>query len=113
MMEHAWRTVTLKNKNREKKRLILETDQPQYQLVCDFLNLEMPSFGEEIRGCLEEMRRTGRQARFSGNRYSLAAGIERALVTMETDDELLWCEIGTEELIGLIGEWQKKSREIQ
>lgn len=113
MMDHAWRKVTLKNKNREKTRLILETGQPQYQLICDFLNLEMPSFGEEICGCLEEMRHTGRQARFSGNRYSLAAGPERALVTIDAEDELLWCEIGTEDLRGLIAEWKEKSRGIQ
>ncbi|MBR3356938.1 MAG: hypothetical protein IKG46_03830 [Solobacterium sp.] len=112
MTGYTWRTIVLKNRNREKKRLVIEAAESGQDLVCDFINTEMPSFSEMITGSLEEMEKTGKQARFSGNRYSLAAGKEKALITMDTDEELLWCEISTEDLRRLLKEWCERTAEF-
>ena len=112
MTGYTWRTVILKNKTREKKRLVIETEEPSFNIVCDFINIEMPSYSREIMSSLEETEKTGKQTRFSGNRYSLAAGIEKALITLDTEEELLWYEMRTEELIRLLEEWQRKASEL-
>lgn len=108
MKEHSFRTVVLKNKNREKRKTLITFDDETFAVVSDLFNGEMESFHEEISAELKRMQEEDTQARFSGNRISLAADRDRALIYEDTDSEMRWCEIGTDELLELIREWEQE-----
>lgn len=108
MKEHSFRTVVLKNKNREKRKTVITFSDDAYGIVSEFINGELESFHEEISCELKQMKETGSQARFGGSRICFAADPDRTLIYEEGEAKMRWCEIGTDEFLELIREWEQE-----
>ena len=113
MKEHSFRTVVLKNKNREKRKTVISFSDDAYGIVSEFINGELESFHNEICHELKQMKETGVQARFAGNRICFAADTERTLIYENGEAEMCWCEIATEEFLELISEWEQEKQKTE
>ena len=116
MLEHTYREIVLRNGKREKIKLAVDFEDPDYSLLGIFLATEAGTFhreiAEELDAILQGEKETGE---FLGNRCQVVvdggkAGIFDAIAE---DGVGRCCFVPTDELRELLAEWKARSAEVK
>lgn len=115
---YRFKEVTLKNKMKEKRILVIEFDKREMEIVAEFLMTDASLLNYEVLDLIKRvLAGSSKGERFSGNRISLRIKKDTTNLTdlfagmYEGFDTYPAYEIDTVELKRLIEVWKNKSRE--
>lgn len=116
---YYFREVTLKNGSSEKRRLIIEFDEPDMKIVAEFLMADAPLlYGKILHEIDQVLTGEKREITSNGNRCALTIRSSTTIISdllagMDNVDVYPAYEIDTIELRELIVTWFKKLEEFR
>lgn len=96
------------------KELVVSFDDKKLELLEVFVNGELSNFSDWIQSNIEDVLNKNTQTQhISGNICELYIDYQKTRIYNVLTDDDFYCEIDTEELYKLIGEWIEKNLSIK
>ncbi len=116
MLEHTYRIVTLRGRNRVKRRVVVDFEDPNYSLLATFLNTEVKNFRNEICKEIEEVKEGEKMTgSFHGNHCHLVILGSTCVIfdDLADDGRGKWCRLPTNDFAELVEEWYIRSEALK
>ena len=106
MIEHTFRTITLRYGEHTKQKRILKFADERYGILTEFFASEADSFRRQILDAVEPVQRNEEtDAAFAGNKYGFSVFNDEAVIFDQLEDPIRFCQLPFEDFWDLLAEW--------